>query len=297
MGGIYLTTLLNEQELLYIKHNIDNYPRNKQLAERFNLTIKQLKDILYRNKIKRSYSNRGKVEYNKSFFETYTPLSCYWAGFLLADGCISVRPNKKDKFLTLNVSEKDKNHLEYFRTHLNSKNLKIITRHVKLNNKNFNYCSIILYNNKICNDLELNFNVIKNKSLRTIFPSNMPDEYKYDFIRGIIDGDGSISIYKDRGKNICRLSCVGNEYIMKYIGDYLNLKYSLFKNRNIYYLSYSFYNSCSAIIKLYFPISKFCLERKRDNFLSFVVNMDDYQKDKMMMRGIPFNNIFKNQVD
>jgi hypothetical protein len=76
-------TLLSKDEIEYIHNNIDTFKTNKELGEKFKLSAKQISDILYKNKIRRSYTVSGKTKV-KNIFNKYTSNSCYWAGFILA---------------------------------------------------------------------------------------------------------------------------------------------------------------------------------------------------------------------
>jgi len=68
-----------------------------------------------------------------------------------------------------------------------------------------------LYKNRTCFSLNIagkeffdwlnSWGCIPNKSLVLKFPLNIPDKYLPDFIRGLIDGDGSVYIYETNVKN------------------------------------------------------------------------------------------------
>jgi hypothetical protein len=278
--------LLDLDQLSWIKRNIDKYPHNKELAKYFNITTKQIKDFLFTHGIRRSYTNKGRVIFNENFFGKYNALSCYWAGFIAADGCISTRKNQKDKFLTINLQIKDRIHLKNFIKHINGYRLKIIERNSTINNKIFKYCSVILYNNKIVSDLKNNFNIIERKTLKLQFP-DIPIKYYLDFIRGYIDGDGCLSLHKDRQSIVLHLSFVGNESFIKRIGEIINKKYSfsIYKN-DLCCIKYNFHNSIKACQKIYFPINKFCLDRKRKKYFDLIESITNIQKSRINKKGI-----------
>lgn len=278
-----MPTLLTKEQVNYIRENIDLFPDNKTLGRKFNLTRKQMADFLYYKGIRRSYSIQGKVFYNENFFLKYNKLSCYWAGFISADGCISIRPNGKDKFLTINLQEKDKIHLENFIKHILGKNVNIIKRKVK--NK-YTYYSVLLYNNKITNDLQNNFYIYPRKTLNLKLPP-VPDKYIIDYIRGYVDGDGCITVSKDKSVLKIGFSYVGNKEFLKKIAEIIGIDFYFYTYDNkLYQVAYSKYNSIRAIQKIYLPMKKFCLERKRKKYLYYMNNITMIQRNRMKAKGL-----------
>lgn len=118
----------------------------------------------------------------------------YWAGFIVADGCI--RENR----CTITLAEKDKNHLELFKLDLTSDTTLI---------KNISYNSKrnILWKDSICfehtkysKQVIEDLNKISIKSAKT-FNTYIPDEIKLSnniqhYCRGYFDGDGCFSLHK-----------------------------------------------------------------------------------------------------
>lgn len=51
--------------------------------------------------------------YDAEFFDTYTPLACYWAGFLAADGALVLA--KGARRIQVNLTSGDRCHLEAFK--------------------------------------------------------------------------------------------------------------------------------------------------------------------------------------
>lgn len=284
--------LVTVEQLQYIKQNIDLFKTNTEIAVRFNLTRKQISDILYTNKIRRSYTNQGRVNYNKEFFSAYSKLSCYWAGFIAADGCISSRKNGI-RFLTISLKKEDEEHLKYFIQHIDGNNLKIVNRTVKNKNGIFPYVSVILYSDKICDDLQNNFNIYKNKTKNLEFPVKVPKKFLVDFIRGFIDGDGCLSITSDKRTVVIRLSYVGRKTFINMCANALGINFYIHKvkNKEYYIISYSSINSIFAIVVAgYFNKNNFCLERKRNKlFLVFTLLSKRQLKNLIVRCYLPKN--------
>src|SRR5690606_18912325 len=88
--------------------------------------------------------------------------------------------------LTINLSKLDKKHLEYLKDFMKSDH--------KISIKKNNTVRLDISSNKICNTLRRNFNVTPRKSLTLIPPQNLTKKQILAFIKGYVDGDGSISI-------------------------------------------------------------------------------------------------------
>jgi len=149
-----------------------------ELSKFFKKHRSTIQSILKRNDtILRKCSFR-KYWYNINFFKEYNKYNCYWAGYILADGCL--RSDRK----TLNIKTKDKEHLDKFKN--------IISYNKKIN-KNKKYPSISINGNYFYEDLYNNFHITPQKTYTTIFPQQVPKELLNHFIRGIFDGDGCIT--------------------------------------------------------------------------------------------------------
>lgn len=114
-------------------------------------------------------------------FEQLDEYSCYWGGFLAADGNVDSR-----KRIRLMLQYDDIGHLEKLKELLGS------THTISYNTDQYNRCSFEFTHKKICEDLEHNFNIIPNKTDRLKFPKHLTVEQMRHYIRGYFDGDGSI---------------------------------------------------------------------------------------------------------
>jgi hypothetical protein len=117
---------------------------------------------------------------NTSAFDDYNEESCYWAGFLAADGNVDSKGR-----IRIMLKYDDIRHLEKFKMFLGS------THSIASNTTKYNRCSFEVTNREMCEVLDLNFNIRPNKTLDITFPA-IPKKYLRHFIRGYFDGDGSV---------------------------------------------------------------------------------------------------------
>ena len=121
---------------------------------------------------------------NDNFFSVPNKINAYWAGFIAADGNIA----KDRPLLTINLADKDVEHLRKFKEDIGAENIV----HIGANGM----CHLYIISKSIADDLKLHWNIIPNKSL-VLRPPNIADPALLQaFVAGVIDGDGSIGIYK-----------------------------------------------------------------------------------------------------
>lgn len=193
------------------------------------LILKRIKKVGFKL---REYRNT----LNHTFFSNFTDESCYWAGFIAADGWIG-------KNNGLGIEIKDKEHIEKFYKIINAKT-KIYNR---LRAKSNTYC-IRITSKQIIKDLQQNFNIIQNKSLVLLPPNILENNYLSHFIRGYIDGDGCLL------KTRPIISVLGTQEMLIWIKELLNkncnlkLRSNIYKKKNIYQLSIGGSIQCPKII-------------------------------------------------
>lgn len=166
---------------------------------------------------------------NENAFKDDNADMAYWLGVMYSDGYIS--KNKYTNYLGLSVSEKDVEWLESFKEFL-CYNGEI--KHYKVGNSGYKsgspYARLQIGNNVLVNDLEkLGVVELKTKLIKT-----MPNvSYKDDFIRGYIDGDGSLLIKAPS------FQISGNKDFLLDIVDYFGIPYKLYEDKTIYSLRYN----------------------------------------------------------
>lgn len=140
-----------------------------------------------------------KYSYNESFFNTWSCDMAYILGFIYGDGYIS---NRHGYIMAIELSIKDINILTSMASRVGVVPTSIIKRN-KGPAKGKKYCKISLYSKEVYNDL-VGLGVTENKSLTAKFPY-IPKEYMSDFIRGVFDADGCISVFN--GGKDCFICC------------------------------------------------------------------------------------------
>lgn len=166
------------------------------LATKYQCNVCTIQNVLKHYGIKRrtlSEARRNYLNYEideNSFDKIDTREKAYWLGVMYSDGYIS----KKDytNSFGLTVSTKDYEWLEKFK--------KFLKYSGEIKNYNTSgssfvvgkpYSRLIIGNNKIVSDLE-KFGVIEHKTKKISNLPNIENQLLDDFIRGYIDGDGSL---------------------------------------------------------------------------------------------------------
>jgi hypothetical protein len=139
--------------------------------------------------------------YKNNYFYNLTLESCYWAGFIAADGYM--RKNKKTICITLSL--KDKNHLIKFSKAVSGRNL------VKTYD---NYCSLEITSKGLYNSLNNIYNIYSKKSFSYSPPTNLSAKKTLAFLKGYLDGDGCFHLTKSTFPSI---HIVGSQNTVKWI--------------------------------------------------------------------------------
>ena len=149
-----------------------------ELAKKFNLHRVTIQSILKRNNIK--LRKGTPVHYNIHFFDEYNESSCYWAGFIAADGYI-----RSDRAaVTIHLANTDYEHL-----------LKLAqtTRYEGNVNVSKNACYITFAGEWFQKSLADKFDIHPRKTFDIAISEKIPKDMIKHFIRGYFDGDGCVT--------------------------------------------------------------------------------------------------------
>lgn len=161
------------------------------------------------------------------FDEIDTQTKAYIYGFLLTDG--SNNPSKQT--VSISLQEEDKEILERMRKEIKSTKPLEYLDYSNKHDFGYNYKNqyrMLLFSDKICSALTKH-GLVKNKSLVVEFPV-FDDQIMPAFIRGAMDGDGSIGISK---KNGFWVTITATEMFCRSMADYLDNKLDI-KSCHIY---------------------------------------------------------------
>lgn len=168
------------------------YPIGQQGAHRF----------LQRRKLTRPQWVR-QCSVNETAFDESIPDALYWAGFLMADGCISATERFKGKSARAEIhlvqAAVDIGHVEKFRKFLGSTH--------KITQRKNNAVAFTLNSRRIVNRL-VELGIVPRKTWTG--EARGAAISSPDFWRGVVDGDGTIRTWKRKdGHWTCTLSLCG----------------------------------------------------------------------------------------
>jgi intein-encoded DNA endonuclease-like protein len=245
--------IFNQKEQEYIINQYKEGKFLKDIARKYNISIRPIKRILQKNNIQiRKVRRYYKINHNY-FSDLNSEDKVYWLGFIIADGSL-VEPNR----IRISLSTSDREHLNKFLVSLNS------------NYNIYDYkdmSEVTITSDKIFNDLQKN-NLHPNK-VHNIEMPNIKSNFLSHFWRGVFDGDGAL--FFQRKSWI--LSLTGAEDIIicfqKYAQNYSHAKAKI----NSKFNSYCFKTTGNRITpilakKLYENSSKSIrLDRKYEKYL------------------------------
>lgn len=205
-----------------------------------------------------------KYKYNWNFFENDSEELYYFLGFVAADGYLSSQE------IEIGLGEKDLYLLEKFR------DLIVPDKPIYRKERTNSYTLKISCKSKLPNFKEF-FYMLSNKKHKEMSFPNIPNKYIKDFIRGYVDGDGTIDTTKGyRGNKVYvgpRLRILGNESFLRELNDHTR-KSIIHKTNainkkgkeNVYIITYNF-SVATAILNWLYLDSKIHLNRKYTKFL------------------------------
>lgn len=129
---------------------------------------------------------------NENFFAEWNKDMAYVLGFVVADGCVMKRKNRKNSYI-FNITSKDIDHLKNIKKVMGcDDDIKLKSSRSFDKNKKCGFFNIC--NKKVCRDL-INLGIYPRKTYN-LGIIKVPNKYFRDFLRGFFDGDGTVYIYK-----------------------------------------------------------------------------------------------------
>lgn len=161
-----------------------NHESRRSISKYFGVTQKVIDRVLKENGLSLVNANK-KNNYHESIFEKIDSADkAYWIGFITADGYI----HEKRGYLRIKLQNLDRNHLFKFANFIGANKESVKTEFHNITHKPL--AKIEISSRKIVDSL-IKLNIRQHKSTREKV-ANIPEEYIRDYLRGLIDGDGSI---------------------------------------------------------------------------------------------------------
>ena len=161
------------------------------------------------------------VVVNHDYFENIDcERKAYWLGMLMADGNV-IYKSENSKIVSLHLNTDDKYIVEEFAKDIET-DLTVKDYTYEYDDRKIKCDSILrIHSSKMADDLA-KYNVVPRKSYKQFGLPNTNKEYMSHFIRGLFDGDGSISLIKPKDQRIHRanISFCGNEQLVKELYDF-----------------------------------------------------------------------------
>lgn len=209
--------------------------------------------------------DKPRLKVNEDYFKKWSPNMAYILGFIFADGgIVKITHNGSSDKLGFGQNKKDIDILRKIKQELSAK---------QALSPSGKYVHFSIFSQVIVDDLK-KLGVTYRKSFRKT-PGKIPKipkKYIRDFIRGIVDGDGSINFNKrGRQKDRPNLSICGRKEVMTFIRNHFLSKFNIYskigqpkkngKLSNVFYICYRC-NSAKTLINYLYNNAGLYLERK-----------------------------------
>lgn len=204
--------------------------------------------------------SKSRYSLNERYFENIdTGSKAYWLGFIAADGCVVNQKGRRHLYIEL--SEKDKCHLEAFKKEIEFEGP---IYDMKARGRSSSSCKIQVSSSRMAADL-VESGVVPNKTHILKAPEIDPKLYHH-WIRGMFDGDGSISLSKD---GYLSGEFFGTKEVVEFIVKNIPGTNTVSKKNSSegYYHSFGGNGTSTKIYNYLYRDSEICLERKKNKFL------------------------------
>lgn len=226
-----------------------------------------ISNVIYRNNLTmRDVSKcQRKISLNEDYFEKIdSEEKAYWLGFLSEDGSCHSKTR-----IELGLQDQDYSHLEKFKKSIESEHeIKRRIKHDKKTGKTHYGWRIQFRCKKMFDDLK-KLGVVERKSYTLKQCLFVPKEFEVDYVRGLIDGDGSLSFSTEL--QYYSVSLIGTydicKYFIKFIANKLNwIEREPLKSNDSaeYYAHFGGRNISKDIVELLYKNAKIFLERKNE---------------------------------
>ena len=262
-----------KQEQFHLEHDgtiIQLYKlgcSTNEIAAMYGVSHGTVADIVHKYSFIRSKSEQHrKYTINEHYFdEIDTPNKAYILGILYADGT-----NDGSGHIALSLQERDIDILQKIQKEIGSNEPLNYRKFNQVNANWSNQWRMFINNKHIAHMLSMH-GVVKNKTFVVEYPRWLDDSLHSHFIRGMIDGDGSIS------RNY--ISLCGTYDICYMTGEILKEKcgthYTIYKNQNSYDLRVCRKADIINVLTFLYKDADLFLNRKYNEYLNFMNNINN----------------------
>lgn len=247
-----------------------------ELAKKYELKSHQVYYILKKNNIETRSNKENSRIYNIDFdfFKTIdTEAKAYWLGFIFADGSLGIYGRGKDEYtFKLDLAKRDSDHLEKFNksTHSNHPISFYSNKSIYSKTGFVEYCRVKVISERFCQHL-IDKGCVQNKTHSLTRPPIEDQELIRHFIRGFVDGDGSIKMHKQtKAKYV--LSINGTKDMLEWITESLPRPGAIQVNESISSTTCHFDN-----VEYLYNNAELYLERKYGRYIKGIENKKSNQ--------------------
>lgn len=257
----------NITDLEQFKKDYDNLTI-KEITSKYKLNSKTIWSYVKKLKVNRKVGGKKVYKVNDNYFSKFndSPNKYYILGLIYTDGNL---PSKnKNSFIISNI---DLQLLEDVKKEMSFTGKIVMEYHKKFDKYIY---KLQITSEQIRKDLE-SFGLTPNKTFTMKFP-DVPSEYLRDFIRGLWDGDGSVSTPLSRQKTkkllISSFVCANYEFI-KILLNHLPVKRKTITKRIrktiLYTVAFRGFDSIRIRNLMYYE-NCLCMHRKCNLFFSYI---------------------------
>lgn len=234
--------------------------------------------------------HKTRPKFNENYFDNIdTADKAYWLGFIWSDGYLGyrIRENNKEEYnLKISLCKTDYDHLDKFNKCIDGK---YKVKFYKSSSSYINDCEearLFITNKHMGEVLRNKYGIVPRRSNCENVIKNIPDNFKSDFIRGIVDADGSFSYYTvTQNEHICNkyiFQICGSESLLRYIEQVFmdnglidSMKRKLYKRHkeeskdlNCFTLMLSGRHNVISVLDFLYKDSSIYLDRKYDKYIT-----------------------------
>lgn len=276
-GGIYK---LPEQEI------IDKYLNDKRtmdsIANDYNVTLGTIKKILLDNNIVlRTASETRNPYFKKDAFKNIdNEAAAYYLGLFITDGCIlepDLNNNHPNYKMQIELQSNDDYILEELKKWLQLSSTNLYKAKRLKGNIISETSTLGWYSTEMAQDFA-QYGVVPRKTDKVYLPIISP-KFMPHLLRGLIDGDGCISINSQTNKLM--ISFCGNQTCVTQVRDFISKELFIKQVKvlqigpHLWQISYGSQSDCYKICDYIYKDANYYLKRKKNKFLQIFPNYEN----------------------